>query len=175
MFRSLVLMPHHFSSCRLNPNVIAMVRDWYHWDVKSSCHLTVSMIHLAPMASPRTVVLFSILNPPLPCPFAGWHLLRLRGNLCVNVSSNNYPNSSIYSVFVRVGYLLSRISSCRLASPRAENKSSLTRVSADRLFSNVVFLSCIACNADIRTSVLSRVSRDLSSASNLRNFSANET
>lgn len=72
-------------------------------------------------------------------------------------------------------YLLSRISSCRLASPRAENKSSLTLVSADRLFSKVVFLSCMACNADIRTSVLSRVSRDLSSASNLRNFQANET
>lgn len=49
--------------------------------------------------------------------------------------------------------LLSRISSWRLASPRAENRSSFMRVSALRLFSRWAFLSCIADRADINISV----------------------
>lgn len=49
--------------------------------------------------------------------------------------------------------LLSLISSWRLASPRAENRSSLMRVSALRLFSRWAFLSCIADRADINISV----------------------
>lgn len=45
------------------------------------------------------------------------------------------------------------ISSCLLASPRAENRSSLILVSALRLFSRCWVFSCMADSADIRTSV----------------------
>lgn len=46
-----------------------------------------------------------------------------------------------------------QISSCLFVSPRAENKSSFNRVSADKLFSKCAFLSCMALKADMRTSV----------------------
>ena len=45
------------------------------------------------------------------------------------------------------------ISSCRFASPSAENRSSLILVSALRLFSRCCVLSCMAERADINTSV----------------------
>lgn len=65
---------------------------------------------------------------------------------------------------------VSDISSWRLASPRAENKSSLTLVSAERFFSSVQFLSCIAANAFISISVPGCAeSRLRTSASNMRN------
>lgn len=51
--------------------------------------------------------------------------------------------------------LLSLISSCRLASPNAENRSSLIRVSALKLCSKWAFLSFNVDNADITKSILS--------------------
>lgn len=162
-------MQHHFSMNRWNRRVIMAVLDLYHWDVISCCwllNIVVNTIHLALMALPRTVGLLSILNQPLLYPFAVWHLQANTIPKLSNVSQQ-------YWVAINMAHgqqhLLSRISSCRFASPRAENKSSLTRVSADRFFSKVVFLSCIAWRADIRTSVLSRASRCRNSASNFRN------
>lgn len=69
--------------------------------------------------------------------------------------------------------LLSFISSCRRASPRAENKSSFTRVSADKFFSKVEFLSCINANADRNMSALWLWSRLLNSASYFRSWNEN--
>lgn len=70
MFQSLFLMLHHFSSCKLNLNVIVMVRDWYQRGVISNCCLVVNTIHLALMALPHIAGRFSILNQQPPCPFA---------------------------------------------------------------------------------------------------------
>lgn len=71
------LMLHHFLNCTWNLNVIIVVLDLYHSDVISYClsmNIVVNMIHLALMASPRTVALSLISNLPLLYLFAGLHL-----------------------------------------------------------------------------------------------------
>lgn len=65
---------------------------------------------------------------------------------------------------------LSLISSWRRASPKAENRSSFTRVSADRFFSNVEFFSCITAIADRSMSAFWLWSRLRSSFSYLRSW-----
>lgn len=71
--------------------------------------------------------------------------------------TSKFWSSNIWHIY-RLHFLISAflpwyISTCLLASPRAENKSSFNLVSALRLFSRCEVLSCIAASADINTSV----------------------
>lgn len=63
------------------------------------------------------------------------------------------PRDSPAPTIPTTGCLPWAISSCRFASPNAEKRSSLIRVSALRLFSKCCVLSCMADSADINTSV----------------------
>lgn len=68
------------------------------------------------------------------------------------VCKDKEPLEFVFNFELETGYSLSDISIWRLAAPRAENKSSLTLVSAERFFSSVEFLSCIAARAFISSS-----------------------
>lgn len=116
--------------------------------------------HRSPLASLPAVELFSLssLKSPSPC-----YERNLRARYGWKGVRHNNTRFLINDHILQVV-----ISSWRLASPRAENKSSLTLVSADRFFSRVAFLSCIAARADISTSELCWDSRFRSCTSILR-------
>lgn len=122
-----------------------------------------ALVRMSLAASQPSLVLFWPLTFQSPFPLCEGLLKKFHFQL-LSISRVNYVQNE-----KKQKYLPSRISSCRFASPRAEKRSSFIRVSALRLFSRWLFLSCNALNApsNISLSPCLSLQRDISFSSNM--------